>query len=253
MLRRVAMMLLRGGTRALIFVILGVIAYFAVTKLNLPSQDPKEQKSALIGIFGSLFFLYMVFEGRRSFRIVSKTKMVKRFLDRRKGPPTPAQEALNRFQRRLKSADEALAALRGDDDEDLSTYLFIGPKGSGKTSAILHSGAGATWLSNKGGTPKAGATRSLDWYLCGKSVLIDTAGRFVSDDEAEFEWEAVLNLLKKRYRRPPVTAVVVTVSLVELMHMSEADSLALSRRLRQRLDDVAVSYTHLTLPTIYSV
>ena len=47
MLRRVAMMLLRGGGRALIFIVLGVIAYFAVTKLNLPSQDPKAQKAVL--------------------------------------------------------------------------------------------------------------------------------------------------------------------------------------------------------------
>ena len=240
MLRRVAMMLLRGGGRALIFIVLGVIAYFAVTKLNLPSQDPKAQKAVLYGIYGALFFVYMLWEGKRSLRIVSKTKMFKRLLDRRKGPATPAQEALNRFQKRLKSADEALAALRGEDTEELNTYLFIGPKGSGKTSAILHSGAGATWLNNKGGTPKSGPTKSIEWYHSGKSVLIDTAGRFVSDDEAEVEWEALLRLLKKRYRRPPITAVVVTVSLVELIHMSQAEAGAVARRIRQRLDDVVM-------------
>jgi type VI protein secretion system component VasK len=147
------MMIVRGGARALIFVVLGVIAYLVITKLNIPSTEAKVQKSTYMVIWAGLFFFYMVLEGRRSLRIVSKTKMVKRFLARRGGPATPAQEALARFEKRLKAADEALAALRGADDDDLNTYLFIGPKGSGKTSAILHSGAGAAWLSNKGGTP----------------------------------------------------------------------------------------------------
>jgi type VI protein secretion system component VasK len=234
------MMVLRGGARALVFVILGVIAWFVITKFNIPSPRWKDQKLLLYAFFAVLFATYMILEGKRSLRIVSKTKMVKRLFSRGKGPVSPEAEAYARFKKRLDAADEALVALRGGDDGELNTYLFIGPDGSGKTSAILHSGAGAAWLSNKGGVPKAGPTRSIDWYLCGKSVLIDTAGRFVSEEDADAEWGAVLKLLKKRYKSPPITAVVVTVSLVELMHMTAAEADGLARKLRQRLDDVVL-------------
>jgi type VI protein secretion system component VasK len=50
----------------------------------------------------------------------------------------------------------------------------------------------------------------------------------------------LLKLVKKRYKSPPVTAVVVAVSLVELMHMTAAESEALGRKLRQRLDDIVL-------------
>ena len=81
-MKRSVIMVLRGGLRALVFAVLGVIAYFAITKLNIPGPDYSEQQKPLLyGIYGALFFTYMLIEGRRGLAAFSKSEMVKGELD----------------------------------------------------------------------------------------------------------------------------------------------------------------------------
>src|ERR1043165_8812495 len=85
---------------------------------------------------------------------------------------------------------DALATLKkagggnGDHLYDLPWYLLIGPPGAGKTTALVNSGL--KFPLSRGATPAAvagvGGTRYCDWWFTEDAVLIDTAGRYTTQD-----------------------------------------------------------------------
>ena len=124
---------------------------------------------------------------------------------------------------------------------DLPWYLLIGPPGSGKTTALINSGLKFPLL--RGATPTAiagvGGTRYCDWWFTEEAVLIDTAGRYTTQDsDAKTDkesWFAFLALLKKNRPRQPINGVIVAISLEDLMTLSSADLSAHSSAIRARL------------------
>ena len=79
---------------------------------------------------------------------------------------------------------KARAAARSDYLYDLPWYVLIGPPGSGKTTALVNSGL--KFPLSRGATPAAvagvGGTRYCDWWFTEDAVLIDTAGRYTTQD-----------------------------------------------------------------------
>ena len=73
---------------------------------------------------------------------------------------------------------------KGDYLYDLPWYVIIGPPGSGKTTALVNSGL--NFPLSRGATPAAvagvGGTRYCDWWFTEDAVLIDTAGRYTTQD-----------------------------------------------------------------------
>ena len=124
---------------------------------------------------------------------------------------------------------------------DLPWYLLIGPPGSGKTTALINSGLKFPLL--RGATPAAiagvGGTRYCDWWFTEEAVLIDTAGRYTTQDfDAKTDkqsWFAFLALLKKNRPRQPINGVIVVISLEDLMTLSSAELSAHSNAIRARL------------------
>ena len=124
---------------------------------------------------------------------------------------------------------------------DLPWYLLIGPPGSGKTTALINSGLKFPLL--RGATPAAiagvGGTRYCDWWFTEEAVLIDTAGRYTTQDsDAQTDkqsWFAFLALLKKNRPRQPINGVIVAISLEDLMTLSSAELSAHSNAIRARL------------------
>ena len=62
----------------------------------------------------------------------------------------------------------------------LPWYVFIGPPGSGKTTALLNAGLEFPLAKSLGNDPVRGiaGTRHCDWWFTDSAVLIDTAGRY---------------------------------------------------------------------------
>jgi type VI secretion system protein ImpL len=124
---------------------------------------------------------------------------------------------------------------------DLPWYLLIGPPGSGKTTALVNSGL--KFPLSGGATPAAiagvGGTRYCDWWFTEDAVLIDTAGRYTTQDSDakadQKSWFAFLDLLKKNRPRQPVNGVLVAISLEDLMTATPAEINAHATAIRARL------------------
>jgi type VI secretion system protein ImpL len=69
-----------------------------------------------------------------------------------------------------------------------------------------------------------GGTRNCDWWFTRDAVLIDTAGRYsTQDSDAAVDagaWDAFLALLKKTRPRQPINGVMLTVNAFDLMQQS---------------------------------
>ncbi|MEF1214889.1 type VI secretion protein IcmF/TssM N-terminal domain-containing protein, partial [Vibrio alginolyticus] len=92
---------------------------------------------------------------------------------------------------------------------DLPWYVLIGPPGTGKTTVLKQSGLEFPLGDSLGSDSIAGVggTRHCDWWFANKAVLIDTAGRYTTQDSQEKvdskAWHGFLGLLKKyRTQRP---------------------------------------------------
>ncbi len=124
---------------------------------------------------------------------------------------------------------------------DLPWYVIIGPPGAGKTTALVNSGL--KFPLARGATPAAvagvGGTRYCDWWFTEEAVLIDTAGRYTtqdSDAKSDKEsWFSFLDLLKKSRPRQPINGVLVAISIEDILTMSRQDLAAHAEAIRMRL------------------
>ncbi|MBO5392453.1 MAG: type VI secretion system membrane subunit TssM, partial [Pseudomonas sp.] len=125
---------------------------------------------------------------------------------------------------------------------DLPLYLLIGPQGSGKTSLLDFSGL--EFPINKIDrklTRDTLGTRHCDWYFADHGVLIDTAGRYLTQPDADVDgsaWSTLLELLRRRRRNRPLNGVVVTIAVETLLNDTEQELEALARQVRARLQEV---------------
>jgi type VI secretion system protein ImpL len=124
---------------------------------------------------------------------------------------------------------------------DLPWYAFIGAPGSGKTTALVNSGLTFP-LAEKfgaGAIQGIGGTRNCDWWFTSEAVLIDTAGRYTTQDSHQAEdkgaWDDFLRLLKKSRPRRPLNGVFLTVSVSDLLGRGPQERAALAAAMRARL------------------
>lgn len=131
---------------------------------------------------------------------------------------------------------------------DLPWYMLIGPPGSGKTTALVNSGL--KFPLARGTSPQAiagiGGTRYCDWWFTEEAVLIDTAGRYTTQDsDAKADrksWLSFLDLLKSNRPRQPINGVMVAISVEDLLRCSPAEVNAHADAIRARLMEL---HTHL--------
>jgi type VI secretion system protein ImpL len=138
---------------------------------------------------------------------------------------------------------------------ELPWYMFIGAPGSGKTTALMNAGLRFPLadLTGEHRMRGVGGTRDCDWWFTDRAVLIDTAGRFVTQDSDatrdQGAWSGFLALLRKSRPRQPINGVLVTVCVRDLLEGSAADRDIYAGHVRQRLQEL---HQHLGVhPPIY--
>lgn len=150
-----------------------------------------------------------------------------------------------------KRFEEAIDALKKSKKKgaanlyELPWYVIIGPPGSGKTTVLVNSGLNFP-LAQKFGKDAlrgVGGTRHCDWWFTDKAILLDTAGRYTTQDSNSRAdaagWVAFLQLLRKFRSRQPINGVIVAMSASDLLTSSEQERERHVIAIRERLAELA--------------
>ncbi|KIG13332.1 IcmF-related protein [Enhygromyxa salina] len=122
----------------------------------------------------------------------------------------------------------------------LPWYVIIGPPGVGKSTALRNSGLQFPYLSEKGGgaVKGIGGTRNCDWWMTNQAVIVDTAGRYTTEDTDRDEWIAFLDLLKDTRPKRPINGILLAVSVADLALAAEGEINTMATKIRARIDEV---------------
>ncbi|HEY1944014.1 MAG TPA: type VI secretion system membrane subunit TssM [Roseiarcus sp.] len=146
------------------------------------------------------------------------------------------EDALATLKRTAKSSASALY--------DLPWYLIIGPPGAGKTTALINSGLKFPLAGDNAAKAiqGVGGTRYCDWWFTDAAVLIDTAGRYTTQDsDAKVDrksWLAFLDMLRRNRPRQPINGVIVAISIADVINLSAAEVTTHADAIRKRLNEL---------------
>lgn len=133
------------------------------------------------------------------------------------------------MQRAARSVEGGRASLL-----ELPWYLVIGMAASGKTSLLNRSSLSAAMAGGSSLSAVSG-TQHCDWYFSREAVMVDTAGRYLVEDQPASEFADFLKTLRKQRRKPAINGLVLVVSLPELLEQSRQQAHALADKLVERV------------------
>jgi type VI secretion system protein ImpL len=191
----------------------------------------------------------------RAFRVLQARRHAAKVLESlaAETAPDPASvataEELATLRQRMDDALKLLKKARLGGDErrnlyELPWYVIIGPPGSGKTTALINSGLHFPLAAQMGAGAirGVGGTRNCDWWFTDQAVLLDTAGRYTTQDShAQVDkaaWLGFLDLLKTQRSRRPVDGAFIAISLSDLLLGSEAERAAHAVAIRARIQEL---------------
>ena len=234
---------------------LSVVIWYVGPFVRIGRFQPLDAAAERLLAILALFTLWGLWQGLKLWRAGRHNKAIFAELSRQAeeqgDPAAEAREAeLAQIRERF---DQAMELLRGARFKhrwgrqylyELPWYILIGPPGSGKTTLLRNSGLHFP-LADRLGDPQlrgVGGTRNCDWWITDQAVLLDTAGRYTTQDSHletdRAAWLEFLRLLKRHRRRRPINGALVALSLGDLLTMTEAERQAHARAIRQRIQEL---------------
>lgn len=222
---------------------LSMVVYFAGPLIAIGDWHPLEN---YIIRDVTILLLMTAAAGMGGFTFYKRRKGAQKIADGIAGEEGPIDDEPV-IKERMKDALATLKTAAGGKSGylyDLPWYVIIGPPGSGKTTALVNSGL--KFPLAQGAKPAAiagvGGTRYCDWWFTEEAVLIDTAGRYTTQDsDAKSDkqsWFSFLDLLKKNRPRQPINGVIVAISIEDLLTLSPVEITAHATAIRARLLDL---------------
>ena len=214
------------------------------------TSRPLESETARIVAILAIIVIWALNQLRKVLKANKANKgMVEGLVDAKAAAdPDRSAEEVATLKQRFEEAVEVLKKSKGKKSRlslyDLPWYIIIGPPGSGKTTALVNSGLDFPLAERFGreALSGVGGTRNCDWWFTNEAILLDTAGRYVTQDsDAKVDrsaWEGFLGLLKKYRKRRPINGVIVAISLLDLMTLNEHDRIAHGRAIKSRIQEL---------------
>ena len=229
------------------FVLLGLFIWFAGPYFSFADYRPLESQAArafaivLVVLSWAASWMWKRLRANQASDNLMSAVVKQSAAD----PARPSPEAALLRER----FEEAVAELKnkrrgGHSLYDLPWYVIIGAPGSGKTTALVNSGLKfpVEQRTGKGALRGVGGTRNCDWWFTDEAVLLDTAGRYMTQDSDagadSAAWSEFLGLLRKYRKRRPVNGVIVTISAQDLMTLDHASRDAHVLAARRRLEEL---------------
>ncbi|HGM5582330.1 TPA: type VI secretion system membrane subunit TssM [Pseudomonas putida] len=235
-------------------VLMALLIWYEGPLLSFDGREPLASAWARGWLVAALLAVWLAYFGWRAFAAWRANRLLMAGVtDDQAGEPVSARASQAEVAHLAERMREAMAVLRkaspgwkpgGQYLYQLPWYLFVGAPGSGKTTALTHSGLQFPLSDTHGATAIGGigGTRHCDWWFTDEAVLLDTAGRYTTQDsDAQVDkaaWRGFLDLLKKHRRRSPVNGVIVTLSVSDLLQQGEAERQRQATAIRARLDEL---------------
>ena len=238
--------------------LLALVFWFEAPLLAFDGKEPFASRSARLFVVCLMFAAWAGWYGGKALKAHLANRRLMASLAAADAPATGAGQgapaALQEQAALQQRMQQALAVLRKAAPGkrafgsgylyQLPWYMFVGAPGSGKTTTLLHSGLRFPLADSMG--PGAiggvGGTRLCDWWFTDDAVLLDTAGRYTTQDsDAQVDqagWHGFLGLLKKHRPRRPINGIIVALSVADLLQQGPAARQAQAGAIRARIKEL---------------
>ncbi len=259
---------------ATLLVVLGIVAiclviWFVGPMVSIGSFAPLvsvTSRFVLIGLIAGVYLvwkLWRVLAARRKNKAMMNDLLVSTAKSAGPAEPSASQQEVAELKRRFEEAVKVFRDMQlnvaGRKGSGLSSlfslsgkqylyqlpwYVFIGAPGSGKTTALVNSGLKFP-LAEKFGTASikgVGGTRNCDWWFTDEAVLLDTAGRYTTQESDRnvdaAAWQGFLDLLRRFRPRRPINGIILTISAGDLLQQSPAEREMHAQAVRARIQEL---------------
>jgi type VI secretion system protein ImpL len=246
---------------AVLLVAIGLAIWIVGPLIGIADARPLESEGSrwiaigVVALFVVAWVAWKSWRARRGNAAVVQQLMTPAPADRKEAESPDLQAVRQRFEqamqtlRRARFGPDGIAAgwrarFGGRYLYELPWYLIIGAPGSGKTTALHNCGLKFPLAGNVGdhAVRGVGGTRHCDWWFTDRAVLIDTAGRFTTQDSDRADdratWGGFLAMLKKARPRQPVNGVLITVSVTDLLAKGPGERRQHADTVRKRLQEL---------------
>lgn len=234
---------------------LAVLIWFVGPLVAIAETEPLASEQSRIISIVVIFVIWVIFRLLMQLRAARRDKVLMTDLAAPMVPGKSAEELASEEEIAYlqKTFEEALQILRQTRAAgsrrpqflyELPWYVIIGAPGSGKTTALVNSGLQFPLAERFGKSPIKGVsgTRNCDWWFTDQAVLLDTAGRYTTQDSHRAvdasAWQGFLGLLKKHRPRRPLNGVLVATSMSDLLQQTEEERLLGAKAVRQRIAEL---------------
>ena len=235
-----AYLLGRTGSRLVGLLLLLSLVWWAGPSLGLQSENLR------FAIIGAIVLLVLTVWLVRYVLLRRKSAGFQKELRAQGGTGAGKEREIEELRKRM---DEAIASLKSSELGlgyrgnaalyALPWFMIIGPAAAGKSTLLRNSGLQFPYAQGRDIDIKGvGGTRNCDWWFSNEAVLLDTAGRYTTEEDDHQEWSTFLSLLKKYRSRLPLNGVLVAVSLADLLIADEGGVEKHVKIIRDRLHEL---------------
>ncbi len=194
-------------------------------------------RATIIGILVGIILLVQILKWRKRRKLARE--MEEQLVKEPEGDGKVLAEKMNSALARLKKSGGSTYLY------DLPWYIIIGPPGAGKTTALKNSGIEFPVSGDNDDDPAMegfGGTRYCDWWFSEDAILIDTAGRYTTQDSDsvadQASWTSFLGLLKRSRPNQPINGVMLAFSAEDMMTSTDEELSAHAQIVRDRLAEL---------------